>query len=437
MKRLFWLLRFIRKTIRRIVGLALLLAFLQGSTYDTQSQWNRISYRTSAYHFDYIGWEIGALAAKVDQTLFGLHPFVDEETRSQFVRDYMTDLARAQSLEAQINTIYTDPAVKDPASATLSQRAERDTLRNSLRQRQSLVEGILEGQVAAVLVDEGFEIGGQLFPPMSMRFTEVPNLLIVSPRDQIRFDVSMNLYPLPVDEKAALENEIDAAHDVSSLIVPLGGIALYPAMIFETTSVQWAVETFAHEWLHHYLFFFPLGIHYFTSVDAFSSEARAINETAADLFGKEIGRLVLERYYPDLVPPPPPENPSPAPLQPPDPDAFSFGAAMHETRVTVDQLLSEGNVDEAEVYMEERRQLFVANGYPIRKLNQAYFAFYGGYQAGGIPGVAGEDPIGPAVKSIQQASPSLHDFVVILRGITTREELLQISGAMEAASAEP
>src|SRR5690606_25008448 len=110
----------------------------------------------------------------------------------------------------------------------------------------------------------------------------------------------------------------------------------------------------------------------------------------------EIGRRVLERYYPDLVPPPaPPPDPNAAP---PPPPAFDLGAEMHETRVTVDQLLADGRVEEAEAYMEARRQVFVANGYLIRKLNQAYFAFYGGYQAGGVPGVGGEDPIGPALR---------------------------------------
>jgi hypothetical protein len=79
--------------------------------------------------------------------------------------------------------------------------------------------------------------------------------------------------------------------------------------------------------------------------------------------------------------------------------------------------------------MERRRRLFVANGYGIRKLNQAYFAFYGGYQSG-EPGVGGEDPIGPAVQAILDASPSIHEWVVRMRDITTRDELLAASGAL-------
>jgi hypothetical protein len=215
---------------------------------------------------------------------------------------------------------------------------------------------------------------------------------------------------------------------VSSLIVPLGGIALYPAMILETTSIPFAVETFAHEWLHHYLFAFPLGLNY-----DFAGEARIINETTADLFGKEIGRLVLERYYPDLVPAPVESSVTPQSTTTPEPPVFDFGAEMNETRVMVDALLADGKVEEAEAYMEERRELFVANGYAIRKLNQAYFAFYGGYQAGDIPGVGGEDPIGPAVRAIRQASPSLQDWIVTMRGIISRDQLLETADELESA----
>ncbi|MGQ9889987.1 MAG: hypothetical protein ACUVSX_16095, partial [Aggregatilineales bacterium] len=71
-------------------------------------------------------------------------------------------------------------------------------------------------------------------------------------------------------------------------------------------------------------------------------------------------------------------------------------------------------------------------GYPIRRLNQAWFAFYGGYQAGsgGAPGAGGADPIGPAVEAIRAASPSLRDWIVTMRGITTRDELLAVRDAL-------
>ena len=421
-------LRFLRRLVFWLVMLVAMLYLLNYSTLPLGDSWTQAAVLARDQQFDYVGWEIEALAQKVGQTLYGVHPFMEEADRSEYVRAYMRDLGQAQTLEAQINRIYTDPAVFDPAEASAALRAERDALRADLSARQSLAEAILEGQVAAVLVAQGFGLGRQLLPPISMRFTQVPNLLIVSPRDQIRFDVSINLYAMTAAEEDALEDRIDQQLDVASLIVPLGGIALYPAMILETSSLPFAAETFAHEWLHHYLLFFPLGLAY-----DFGGEARIINETTANLFGEEVSRLVLARYYPDLLPPPPApvETDAAAPAPFPEPaNRFDFGAAMHETRVNVDALLAQGRIEDAEAYMEQRRILFVENGYAIRKLNQAYFAFYGGYQSG-TPGVGGSDPIGPGVQAIRDQSRSILEWIETMRGITTRAELLEAADAGE------
>lgn len=429
---LFSVIRTLSYIIKLIIGLALFFLCLQSSTFSLESLWHDVSYRVAPYHFDFIQWELTAIARKASQILLGVHPFMDEAARSQFVRDYMRDLATAQRLEADIDALYTRPDIADPAVSSANLRAQRDALRADLAARQLLAEAILEGQVAAVLVDEGFGIGGQLWPPISMHFSPVPNLLIVSPRDRISFDVALNLNPMSVDRRAEIEAQIESIHDVSALIVPIGGIAIYPAMIQETPSIPWAVEIFAHEWLHHYLFFHPLGLDYFTGGEAFAGQARIINETVADTFGKEVGQLVLARYYPDLLASPSAATaPNPIPLAfRRNPLAFDFGREMNRTRVTLDLLLAKGDVNAAEIYLEARRRLFVANGYLIRRLNQAYFAFYGGYQAGGIPGVGGEDPIGPAVRDIRRHSPSLRAFVLEVQNVTTREQLLRLRDAM-------
>ncbi|MBL8119900.1 MAG: hypothetical protein JNJ78_20380, partial [Anaerolineae bacterium] len=289
--------------------------------------------------------------------------------------------------------------------------------------RQSLAEAILEGQVAQLLVEQGFATLGQVLPPVSAHFTRVPNLLVVSPRDRIRFDISINLNPMTTDQIDSLEQRIAVEQGMSALIVPLGGIALYPAMVLETASIPYALDTIAHEWLHHYLFFFPLGLQYFNG-ESFVGETRTINETTAVLFGQQMSRLTLARYYPDLL-----TAAAPGFIQPVAQTAsqpFDFVAEMDRTRRRVDELLAGEQVAEAEAYMEERRALFVSNGYLIRKLNQAYFAFYGGYQAGSTASAAGADPIGPAIRLILETSPTLQDFVVTMRAITSREQLLAI-----------
>jgi hypothetical protein len=428
-----WLLRAARRAL--LLGLTALL--LQYSSFPLDSTWNRVSLLLGDLPFDYVSWEVAALGVKAGQTLYGLHPFLSEADRSARVRAYMERLRQAHSLEAQINTLYADPNQPDPDSASADHCAERDRLRAQLEAEQPLVEAILEGQVAAVLVEQGFGTLGQILPPVSAHFTQVPNLLITSPRDSIRFDVSINLDPLTADAITALEERVEAAENVSALVVPLGGIALYPAMILETASIPYALDTIAHEWLHHYLFAFPLGLAYFSG-EGFAGETRAINETVASFFGQEMSRLVLARYYPDLLPPEPPA-PLATPTRPPTPPmppalpVFDFGRTMDTTRRTVDRLLAAGQVEEAEAYMESQRRVFAENGYLIHRLNQAFFAFYGGYQAGWSSGAAGSDPIGPAVRAIRAASPSVHDWVVAVRGITTREQLL----ALEAGLTNP
>lgn len=449
-KRVFrWLragLRWTVRGVRIVVALLLLTFFLQRSTYPLHINWNAVSVMVNSQQFDYVGWTLSALATKAGEFLWGVHPFMDEAARSDYVRAYMDDLRRAQALEAEIEAVYFDPAEPDPDRATAERRALRDDLRADLRGRQPLMESILEGQVAAVLIDEGFGVLGQLLPPISMHFTPMPNLLIASPRDRIHFEISISLEPMPVDERVAIEQRIEDELDLSALIVPLGGMALFPAMINETTNIPWALETFAHEWMHHYLFFFPLGLTY-----DFAGEARIINETVADLFGKAIAERALARYYPEYAPTAHDSAPIRVHWQATEPPAFDFGAEMHRTRTQVDRIMDDialmqakaeqaqgrgreaahldANADrlivKAEDYMEARRVLFYENGWRIRRLNQAYFAFFGGYQ-GGIAGIGGQDPIGPAVQDILDKSASLRDFVVTMRVITNREQLLRV-----------
>jgi hypothetical protein len=157
-----------------------------------------------------------------------------------------------------------------------------------------------------------------------------------------------------------------------------------------------------------------------------------MNETTASIAGNEIGTYVLERHYPELVASSPALGLEPVSFSPPsstgsqteDPPVFDFRAEMHETRVTADKLLAEGKIEEAEGYMEQRRQFFWENGYLLRKLNQAYFAFHGAYAD--VPGgAAGEDPVGPAVRALREQSASLADFINTIAWMTSFEELQQ------------
>lgn len=404
-----------------IISFSLLfIAAIPGSSFGVVDTWRAIGIETTPYHFDFLTWELEAIGSKVEQLLFSQHALVNEQDRSQFVRHYMADLRRFQELNAEITAMFIDPNIINPEEHSFNLRTERDALQDNLNLRRPIAESILEGQIAAILVDEGFGIQGQLWPPMAMRLTGMPNLLILSRRDVIQVESTIVLDPISIDEIVALETQIEADYDVSALIEPLGGIALYPAMVHESWWLPYVVETFAHEWLHHYLAFHPLGISYILG----DENSRKINETTADLFGKEIAVLVLARYYPELPAPTLPTY-EPAESVEPDPNAFDYNTVLYETRLTVDELLADGRIDEAETYMEERRVYLYENGYRIRRLNQSYFAFYGRYQISSRGASAGgPDPIGSTIINIRQNNDTIFDFVILMQSITSLERLL-------------
>ena len=93
-------------------------------------------------------------------------------------------------------------------------------------------------------------------------------------------------------------------------------------------------------------------------------------------------------------------------------------------RVVTDWLLSLGKIEQAEAYMELRRLFFWENGYRIRKINQAYFAFYGSYNDTPGGGAAGDDPIGPAVQQLRKQSTRLKEFIDNVKRVTSFEELM-------------
>jgi hypothetical protein len=368
--------------------------------------------------FDFLVWEVEALVGKGEAALAAGDAYLDEAARRDLVLDYLAQLADVRRLEADIRLTYarrTDGSL-DPGAA--EQQRLVDERRRALDELRPLVEAIIQEQVATVLVDERFGLLGQAWPPVQMHMTPLPSVLIVSPRDEIRQLYGLSLaHGLPVASQEELEVAVLTELDRSALVVPIGGMGLYPAMVVESDSVAFLTDVTAHEWAHHWLTLRPVGIRY-----AADGAMRTINETVASIVGTEVGAATLRRYYPDNVPAPAAPRPADQPEAAP---AFDFRAEMAATRVQVDALLAAGKITEAEGYMEAQRQMFVSHGYLIRKLNQAYFAFYGAYAD--TPGATGSDPIGPALLRLRQASPSLRAFMDAVAPITNLEELLALA----------
>ena len=101
---------------------------------------------------------------------------------------------------------------------------------------------------------------------------------------------------------------------------------------------------------------------------------------------------------------------------------------LRELRLEVDALLGEGRVEEAERRMEEVRLMLEDHGISIRRINQAYFAWYGTYAA--RPDAV--DPLGDQLRELRARAGPLARFLELVRGITTRAEVEALLARTEA-----
>ncbi|MEN8242878.1 MAG: hypothetical protein ABFS17_13230 [Chloroflexota bacterium] len=404
------------------IGGVLLFALGPG-TVPLSDEREQIRAYTRAIEFDYIDWTIDALLTKLSFASLGLADYLNREEQRQVVFEYLDLVGQIQTAEYQLSLIYTDPNVADPEKTAAPVTAQLEDLYRQRAEIQPLTEMVIQQMVTKVIAEEELDFTGQPVPQVMFHSTPLPWALIVSPREIIQQDANISLaVDQTIEDHIRLEEQISTSQDVSTLVVPIGGVGTYPSMIAQSTNLNWLMEVVAHEWIHNYLTFNPLGVRY-----GESPELRTINETTASIAGNEIGAAVIAEFFPEFIPPPPqpPVEQSPDPLPEAVPPVFDFRAEMFETRVKVDQLLIEGKINQAESYMEARREFFWEHGYHIRKLNQAYFAFYGAY-ADSPGGSAGEDPVGGAVRELRAQADSLGDFIEKIARVKSFEQLLSL-----------
>ena len=415
----------LKRSLKLSLYLLVMALILGASVVPPGDSLERVRAFTRSIEFDYISWTLNAFGIKLGQSALGTAGYMSEGERTRTVLDALDLINQINQVDAKITDLYADPNITDPQTASADLRRQLSELRGRRALLEPLAESILQDQVSEIAAGMGLTLGGQTLPPVLYHTTPPPDALIISPRNVIRQDQDISISPdFSADQMTALEERVDRSLNVSSLVVGIGGIGLYPTMVMETADINWLAEVVAHEWVHNYLTLHPLGINYMSS-----PELRTINETVASIAGKELGRAVIARFYPEYLPPPPsPPEPPSEQEQPPSPPAFDFQAEMHTTRVNADRLLAEGKIDTAETYMELRRRFLWDHGYHIRKLNQAYFAFYGAY-ADQPGGAAGADPVGAAVRLLREQSHSLADFVNRVAWMWSFEQLKQaVSG---------
>jgi hypothetical protein len=371
---------------------------------------NAVEDAADDHGYDFALWELRNFPRKWIYKLHNLFDTRSAERGEETVRRYFGLTDEIAALESA-----------DPDGERLRQaRAERDAF-------EADVEDILERRMTAVLEYEGLALEpplfsdlGLIFPPVDFELDAPPRVLAVSPRDRIALVDSYLLEPGLQREQfggieGTAESDNEGGEGVSALVVGTGGVATYPSVLSAEDSYEELMDTAFHEWLHHYLAFFPLGRSYFEGGDV-----KTLNESVASIGGRELAARYFERYGGVE------DAPAPAPVPDSEQPAFDFTEEMRALRREVEALLDDGKVAEAEALMEERRLRFVENGYQVRKINQAYFAFHGFYafSAGSI------DPIGPMLQTLFELEGSPGAFLRAVRGITSREELDQaVAGA--------
>jgi len=354
-----------------------------------------------AYRYHVWRWEADTLFANATARL-GIGPEPDAATGDEAVRNYFR---LTTQLRGALDQTPPDTALVDALSG------ERTLYENDV---ERFVEGLIDDAVTSVGLRRGLPLFGDIrltWPPVDFELTTPPQLLVRSPRDRIEREGDTLLKPgLTLEDIQRIEKSEDDEKTVS-LVVSIGGLAAYPAIVTADRTYDSLLDTASHEWVHHYVAFYPLGRQWGKGGDA-----ETLNETTANIAGREIANLI--RKAAPLVLDPTEDGRRPVTTAT-TPVTIDFSAEMRALRLEVDALLADGKVDAAEAAMDAKRQFFEDNGIFIRKLNQAYFAFYGTY----ADSPASSNPIGPKIERVWELTGDVGAFLRVMREVTSVSDL--------------
>ncbi|MFC1875227.1 hypothetical protein ACFLY3_03690 [Chloroflexota bacterium] len=374
------------------------------------------------YRFDIVGWELEALSGELEEVLFG-----DEEAsadESPVVLEYFSVMEKIRALGREIEAVRSGVEMGDIASL----ESEMNILQEQQGDLERQAEKIIEGQIRETLTQLGIfnPLDGCIgletgFPPVNFIIEEPPKVLVVSLRDNIESIREITLVmDVTLEEIENIEEAVDGL-GVSSLVVNVGGMATYPAFVASSASLRFTINAAIEEWLHQYLFFKPLGFMYALDLLGVSRgyEIAIINETLVGMVSNEIGDILYRNYYAKYD-----EETGQTGAAEPE---FDFNQEMRDIRKQVDEYLARGEIELAEEFMEQKRLYLISQGYYIRKLNQAYFAFYGTY----ADSPTSIDPIGIELRTLRDKCDSAKDFLDKVALITSRSELIESIGVDE------
>ncbi len=364
------------------------------------------------YKYSLLNWETSHFLDKWFHKLFDLMPWTTELSREERFTQIIEFFDLGEEAREFERRLLNSPS---GCEAETGLRADIERISQRRGELQAAVEESIESEISKVLAEEGFASRiGLIFPPVDTVFARSPGVLILSPRDRIHRQESILMKPgLNGDIRDRIEDRILEDRNLAALVESTGGVAVFPSVVSDSGGLRHSVVTAAHEWLHHWFFFQPLGQHFWDN-----SDMTTLNETAATLGGQAIGDRVFTAITGEQV------SRDAEPPGPVDPDAFNFNDEMRETRLRTEGLLMQGKIEEAEAYMEERRLFFEENRFLIRKINQAFFAFHGSYATS----AASVSPIDDQLRQLQNQSESLEDFLKTVGTFGSYGEFLEYLG---------
>ncbi len=404
---------------RLLLVALILITCISGSSCQQQDDFDSVlNDIVGPYRFSIVEWELKTLTGELEEIIFNGVDYTADDTL--VVIEYFSLLGDISGLENQISYL------KDEVSST-----ELDSLKEQLEilkeRKNSLkkgVEKILELQIRETLRQLDIYLGDNAainidFPPVNFSLESPPHLLVISPRDNIvRMKEIILLQDLTIDEIDYIESEVEKL-GYSSIVVQVGGMATFPSFVTNNSSLKFTLSTAVEEWLHQYLFFKPTGFLYALNLLGVYDDDNisTINETIAGIASDEIASILYQNYYAGYF-----EEGGQTDSEGAEDTGFDFYEEMRNIRIEVDNLLANGEIEKAESFMEEKRLYILSQGYYIRRLNQAYFAFYGTYASS----PSSVNPIGDMLWELREKSEDITEFLEITSNIKNIEDLYSL-----------
>ena len=374
-----------------IIIIFLILAYLLSTAInETTKESEIIKSVTEGYEFNIFNWEKENF---FDKWISYINPFDNHNkiTSSEQLLQYFSLVERISTNENLYSKLFIENLdlqhkIKKGEIDTKLAKIQTNKINSEIEQllekinkdkiikneNKLYAEQFLEENISSAIQSNEVNIFDNIFyVPVDFTLGKTPKLLVVSPRDKIyRKEDKLLSSNISLEVINNMELTLLEKNNLSAIVVSTGGVSTYPSMVSEG-DLLYVLQTAAHEWLHNYLALFPLGRSYFSSTDM-----QSINETICDIFGDEVGLIAYKKIMGDKI------YNEINQTKNIDND-FNFNLFMKDTRIKVEKLLSEGKILESESFMNDQRRFLSSKGYDIRKINQAYFAFYGTY--GGNP----------------------------------------------------